>query len=637
MKYKDKILLLNLNRETVELLKTKCKNLKFEFVTFETEVELTNYVEKNRFRISAILVELNETRIPLELIQAIKLLLKTVPLVFTVDKELIEETSQKLSIPPPITSVFLVPKGENQELLDKLFQQIRKKKKLAEYKKLVSDANEEVEKLVHTKGIDEAVYFDKFLDNVPTGIVTTDLDGKVLAWNKCASELTGITHKEIIGLSLDSIFNDNEKESFRSFLENILKNKQEKHTKIFITRTNSNKEEQCLEWTGTKSYGMNLSVLLFSVKDVTQAWRTQQELKRSESQFRTMIEVMPQMAYIATADGHATFFNSRYYQYIGKGIEPIGSDWRELDIIHPDDFDQLLEKWAKALSLGSNFQAEYRLRRHDGVYRWLLVRAVPIKDDNGNVIQWLGTNTDINDQKENAKMLEDALKARDEFLSIASHELNTPLSSLKLYIQIFDRDLRERKKELNMEGVLSFLKKADHQVRRLVRLVADILDITRIRTGKLSIEKAPCDITETVRETIDHYAPEFNAKNIKFSYSIPEKIVGHWDRLRIEQVITNLFSNALRYGEGKPIEIKLEKEKNNVHFSVKDQGIGMKSGMTDRIFKAFERINDIKEISGLGLGLFITEQIVKAHNGKIWAESPGLGEGSTFHVILPIQ
>src|SRR5690606_23219426 len=188
-------------------------------------------------------------------------------------------------------------------------------------------------------------------------------------------------------------------------------------TRIVINRKISNKEEQYLEWVGTQSQGVNLTVLLFSVQDVTQAWKTQQELKRSEAQFRTMIEVMPQMAYIATAEGDVIFFNSRYYQYIGEGVDPIGSDWRELDLIHPDDFDQLASKWNEAMKAGANFQGEYRLKRHDGVYRWLLSRAVPIKDENNKVIQWLGTNTDINDQKENAQKLEDALKARDEFLS----------------------------------------------------------------------------------------------------------------------------------------------------------------------------------------------------------------------------
>lgn len=227
--------------------------------------------------------------------------------------------------------------------------------------------------------------------------------------------------------------------------------------------------------------------------------------------------------------------------------------------------------------------------------------------------------------------------ARDDFLSIASHELKTPLTSLKLQSQVMMRSIKRNDPEaLSHDKVTHLIKQIDNQTSRLTRLVDDMLDISRIRTGRLKMQKEEVDVSEIILEVIERLHPQF----IKVTGNAPDvqidgKITACWDRFRIEQVLTNLFTNAIRYGNEKPIQVKVAKNKELVSISVIDQGIGIAPENVDRIFDRFERAGmSASEVSGLGLGLFITNQIVKAHGGNIDVTST-TGKGSTFTVNLP--
>jgi two-component system, OmpR family, sensor kinase len=228
--------------------------------------------------------------------------------------------------------------------------------------------------------------------------------------------------------------------------------------------------------------------------------------------------------------------------------------------------------------------------------------------------------------------------ARDDFLSIASHELKTPLTSLKLQAQVILRAIKKNDPgSFTPEKIANFVKLIDNQTTRLTRLVDDMLDISRIRTGRLKIEKEEVELSDVVNEVIERLRPQF-IKNIG---AVPLKeletgIIGHWDRFRLEQVLTNLFTNAIRYGNGRPVKIKIFSANGKAMIHVIDQGIGIAKENTDKIFERFERAGvSANEISGLGLGLFITNQIIMAHGGHIHVESE-LGQGSTFIIELPV-
>lgn len=235
----------------------------------------------------------------------------------------------------------------------------------------------------------------------------------------------------------------------------------------------------------------------------------------------------------------------------------------------------------------------------------------------------------------NEALLE-GIRARDEFLSIASHELKTPLTAAKLQLQIIERSLLKEK--IEPELFKTIIHKADKNIGRLDRLINDMLDVSRIKSGKLSLHKEYTDLTEIVLDVIDRFQPQYQTAGVpslKFHSSINEA-TGYFDVLRIEQILSNLLSNALKYGEKKEVEVKLDKNENTALLRVTDHGMGIPAEVQDKIFHRFERAVNPNEISGLGLGLYIVREIVEAHGGKVEVEST-VGQGSVFKVYLPLN
>jgi len=230
----------------------------------------------------------------------------------------------------------------------------------------------------------------------------------------------------------------------------------------------------------------------------------------------------------------------------------------------------------------------------------------------------------------------EAIRVRDEFLSIASHELKTPITSLKLQTQMNKRRIDKGDVTVfEKKAVTKFIESTDRQTDRLSKLVEDMLDISRIAHGKLSIHPEEVDLGVLVREVIDRFDEQLKATGCRYGMYIESSIVGHWDRYRIEQVVINLLTNAMKYGAGKPIEISVRHADHHAVILVTDHGMGIAQENLDRIFQRFERAIAAQNISGLGLGLYICKQIVAAHDGKITVESE-IDKGSTFKVELPL-
>jgi len=232
--------------------------------------------------------------------------------------------------------------------------------------------------------------------------------------------------------------------------------------------------------------------------------------------------------------------------------------------------------------------------------------------------------------------LEQEVRARDEFMSIASHELKTPLSTLKLQAQMMKRKIQKGDSDaFAPENVNKLVDQTEKQVVRLERLVDDMLDITRIRTGKLTLQMAETDLCEVTKDVMERLRPQMIAAGTPPTFECAEKIKGTWDRMRLEQVVTNLLTNAMKYGNKQPVSVKLHTSGGRATLSVQDHGIGIQKDAQAVIFDCFERAISAHEISGLGLGLFISQEIVKSHGGKLWVESE-IAQGSTFFVELPL-
>ena len=233
--------------------------------------------------------------------------------------------------------------------------------------------------------------------------------------------------------------------------------------------------------------------------------------------------------------------------------------------------------------------------------------------------------------------LQRAVRVRDDFMSMVSHELRTPLNTLYLETQVRKMHLAKGNlKPFTAEQLPTLIERDQRQIQNMVRLIDDMLDVTRLRRDALSIRPKPFDLSALARRVIDNLAQQADAAGSHITLDAPFKVPGVWDEFRIEQVLTNLLTNALRYGGGKPVKVEVAQNEGLATMSVRDRGIGVAEADQARIFEQFERTDDSrKHAAGLGLGLYITREIVRAHGGTIALESVA-GEGSLFEVTLPL-
>lgn len=232
--------------------------------------------------------------------------------------------------------------------------------------------------------------------------------------------------------------------------------------------------------------------------------------------------------------------------------------------------------------------------------------------------------------------LEGAVRMRDDFMSIVSHELKTPLNSLILEVQLRKLQLgRNNLEAFSEERLRNMVDKDERQIQSLIRLIDDMLDVSRIRTGKLSIRPSRTDLAQLVGNVVESFAAQMEACGCELQLERNEPIIGVWDAFRIEQVLANLLTNAMRYGAGKPVHVSVVSCADGACIEVRDHGIGISPQSLERIFCQFERAEGSEGSAGLGLGLFIADQIVRAHNGRIQVQSEE-GQGSLFRVLLPL-
>ncbi|MDY7227027.1 ATP-binding protein [Hyalangium rubrum] len=231
---------------------------------------------------------------------------------------------------------------------------------------------------------------------------------------------------------------------------------------------------------------------------------------------------------------------------------------------------------------------------------------------------------------------EEGVRLRDEFLSVASHELKTPLTPLALRLSMLKREAQgSQPGQLPREREVRHLEVAERQVKKLAELVGDLLDVSRLSTGRMKLELEPVDLSALVSEVVSRFEPEAERVSCRLELRAHPNLVGRWDRLRLEQVVTNLLSNALKYGAGRPIHITVDADGARAQLIVRDEGIGIAPDDLQRIFGRFERAVSERHYGGLGLGLYVTRQFVQAMGGTVEAQSV-LGQGATFTAVLPL-
>ena len=381
------------------------------------------------------------------------------------------------------------------------------------------------------------------------------------------------------------------------------------------------------------------------VWDAVERVLAERAVLQSQIRFSSLTQAIPNQVWTATPDGAVDWVNDRTYEYAGPdNIEVGGAGWTA--IVHPDDLPGAGAAWMAALGSGQVYEVEFRIRRADGVYRWHIVRAVAQRAGDGRVSGWIGTNTDIDDRKQvefdlaAAKFAaEEANVAKSTFIANMSHELRTPLSAIIGYSEM----LREEMEDGATIGELApDMKKIEGNARHLLGLINDVLDLSKVESGKMEIYPETFDVAAAVREVAETVATLVGKKGNRLTLDLaPDLGAMHSDLTKVRQVLLNLLGNAAKFTENGVITVSVSRETSRteddgVSFRVADTGIGMTPDQLEKLFQRFQQADSstTRRFGGTGLGLSLTKAFADMLGGTVEVESRQ-GHGSSFTVRLP--
>ena len=489
-----------------------------------------------------------------------------------------------------------------------------------------------------------------FIEKMTEGAVTISREGTILYCNTSFANMLDLPLTKVLGQSFENFIPDGYKDAITRLIaiawteeckaEIILPGKNKRPVPVLLSlntmeiagglamsiiitdlSSQKNTQEELKQKNAQLEQAQLITKKMNDELEQTVRERTN-ELYKSREHFKFLADNIPAIVWTASPDGEMDYFNKRWYDFTGKDYVQIHKEFRLF--IHPDETDAYGNLWNKAVSTGTPFELVHRLRDGHGEYRWHFSQALPFRNDDNDIVAWFGISTDIDEQKR-------ALEKKDEFISIASHELKTPVTSIKGYVQL----LRYNFQQEGNSHAADLLTKADVQINKLTSLISDLLDVSKIENGQLLYHEEKFDFNELVKEIIEE-TERVTKHPIKCELSATCTISG--DRNKIGQVITNFIDNAGKYSPTDAvIKIKTVNRNNRISLYVQDYGLGIPKDQQAKIFERFFRVNGEKEntYAGLGLGLYISAEIIKRHKGSIGVESEQ-GKGSIFNFELPI-
>jgi PAS domain S-box-containing protein len=373
---------------------------------------------------------------------------------------------------------------------------------------------------------------------------------------------------------------------------------------------------------------------IISHENITSRVQAEANVRESEENFRNLADNISQLAWMTDETGYIIWYNRQWFEYTGTTLADM-KGWGWQTVHHPDHVDRVTEKFKQALVTGEFWEDTFPLRGQDGQYRWFLSRARPIHNSDGKIVRWFGTNTDISELRDLENALLEADQRKDQFLATLGHELRNPLAGILGGIEILESPTHDADDQVEAQRIIG------RQSRFMQRLIDDLLDVSRIVRGKVTLDKSTFDLTQLIREVIFDCRRELDEKGLTITLlteSEPLPING--DRERLRQVFTNLIHNAGKFTEpGGSIHVIVDKTVNKGVIQVVDTGIGMSPTTLNSIFHPFVQADISLERGrgGLGLGLAIVKGLVELHEGRVQATSAGLDQGSTFQIELPLE
>lgn len=351
------------------------------------------------------------------------------------------------------------------------------------------------------------------------------------------------------------------------------------------------------------------------------------DVAKATERFRFLAESMPQKIFTARPAGDVDYFNQQWLEFTGLSFEQL-KHWGWTHIIHPEDLEANIKVWRRSLETGGPFNIQHRFRRADGAYRWHLTRVHAMRDLQGHISMWIGSNTDIHEQKEKEEELRRANEDLQQFAYSASHDLQEPVRNVTVYSELIAKRYRD---VLDDDGrkFLGFLTEGGS---RLAMLISDLLAYTRAGASEANV--SILSSAAVLQYTLSGLAEAIRESQATVTYDeLPEISMGE---AHLQQLLLNLIGNALKYRTDEPPRIHISATDLGAawRFSVQDNGIGIDPTYREKIFGVFKRLHRDQKYSGTGIGLAICQRVVERYGGKIWVESE-LGKGSTFYFTVP--
>ncbi|HYO57461.1 PAS domain S-box protein [Archangium sp.] len=505
---------------------------------------------------------------------------------------------------------------------------------------------------VNAPWVDESQLVHLLASHAVEAFYMMDAQGRVTYANPAAERMFGWNRQEMLGQVLHYLIHHHHPDG-RPFpmhachLGQVLTEGRplREHEDLFIHRDGSFLPVSCSN-APILAEGRIVGAALV-VHDISARKRAEQARAEQVRQFQLLADTLPHLAWMSRADGTCEYVNQPWHQYTGLSMEEsLGYGWTRA--VHPEDLPRMLEHWQRARETGERYEAEVRIRRaSDGKWRWFLARAQPARAADESVLQWIGACTDIDEQRRAAQerlellrrvqaahaAAEEANRLKDDFLATVSHELRTPLTAMLGWLQLL------RSGRLSEEKRARALETVERNARAQAQVIEDLLDISRIITGKLRLEPGPLDMKAVVEAALESSRPLADTKGVALELETGEESLPmQGDAGRLQQVVWNLLSNAIKFTpRGGRVTVQLRPLEGTVELRVTDTGMGISPSFLPHLFERFrqEDSSSRRAHGGLGLGLAIVHHLVALHGGHVSAHSPGEGLGTSFVLHLP--